>query len=45
MKRRITNKHLEAGPVSPKGDEVWDLTTEGFGFRKSKRGKAGFFIR
>jgi integrase len=45
MKRRITEKHLEARPVNPRGDEIWDLTVEGFGYRKTKPDKAGFFIR
>ena len=45
MQRRITDRHLDAGPANPKGDEVWDMTLEGFGYRKTKPGKAGFFIR
>jgi integrase len=45
MKRRIIDAQLQAGPKSKSGDEVWDTVLPGFGYRKTKPGRAGYFIR
>jgi len=41
--QRITDRMLNGDPKS-KRDEIWDSVIPGFGYRKSTKGKAAFFI-
>ena len=41
--QRITDRMLNGDPKS-KRDEIWDAVVSGFGYRKSTKGKAAFFI-
>ena len=41
--QRITDRMLNGAPKS-KRDEIWDSVIPGFGYRKSTKGKAAFFI-
>jgi integrase len=41
--QKITDRLLDGAPKT-KRDEVWDSVVSGFGYRKSAKGKAAFFI-
>jgi len=41
--QKITDRLLDAAPKT-KRDEIWDSIVPGFGYRKSTKGKAAFFI-
>ena len=41
--QRITDRMLNGAPKSQR-DEIWDSVISGFGYRKSTKGKAAFFI-